>query len=91
MTPEGKVKAAIKAFLNDVPQCWFYMPVPNGYGVRGIPDFMGCYKGRFFVIEAKSDVGKLTPWQERIRDKITMAGGLWILARDVEAISNVFQ
>lgn len=91
MTPEALIKKDLKVFLTNVPELWFFMPVPGGYGVRGIPDFIGCYRGRFFAIEAKSDIGKLSPWQERIRDKITLAGGVWLLARRVEDIERVFQ
>jgi hypothetical protein len=91
MTPEAKVKQEIKAHLAGVEGLWFFMPVPTGYGMRGIPDFVGCYRGRFFAIEAKSDIGKLSPWQERVRDKITLAGGLWLLARSAGDVTHVFQ
>ncbi len=66
-TPEGKVKDAIKKLLLSygiIPAgkagttselCgWYFMPVPFGYGVGGIPDFVGCYLGRFWAIEAKA-------------------------------------
>lgn len=53
-TPEGKVKADIKAWLKahgfwpagghrpdgDL-RGWYYMPQNNGLGVSGIPDFVG--------------------------------------------------
>jgi len=92
MTPEGIVKRDIKAHLTGVENCWFFMPVPMGYGPRGIPDFVGCYRGRFFAIEAKrAEGGKLTPWQEKVGKAIQMAGGLWFLATSVEDIRYVFQ
>ena len=91
MTPEALVKKDIKVFLNGIEGLWFFMPVPTGYGVRGIPDFVGCYRGRFFAIEAKSTIGKVSPWQERIQREITLAGGLWLLVRNVEEIKHVFQ
>jgi hypothetical protein len=94
MTPEGLVKRDIKVFLNalrDAGLLWYFMPVPNGYGIRGIPDFIGCYQGRFFAIEAKSATGAATPWQEACARKIMLAGGLWLLARNVEDIRHVFQ
>lgn len=69
MTPEGKVKDAIKkglALLGLVQTSKaadvkpnhtgkFHMPVSNGMGVHGIPDFYGHYRGRFFEIEAKAE------------------------------------
>ena len=92
MTPEGIVKRDIKAHLSGIDSCWFFMPVPTGFGVRGIPDFVGCYRGRFFAIEAKRPAGgKLTPWQEKIATAIQRAGGLWFLATSVEDIRYVFQ
>lgn len=54
MTPEGKVKQAVKDVLAkadirnakdagtyDFANGWYYMPSQNGVGVRGIPDFIG--------------------------------------------------
>jgi hypothetical protein len=76
MTPEGKVKKEIKAFLDALaPDCWYYMPVPMGYGRRGIPDFIVCYCGWFFAIETKSKNGVPTPWQLREMHNIHDAGG----------------
>jgi hypothetical protein len=54
-TPEGKVKDKVKKLLKSLgPRCWWYMPVQNGMGVVGIPDFVGCLDGRFFGIETKA-------------------------------------
>jgi len=64
-TPEGKVKAAIKAFLKTLPRCWFFMPVSNGMGTMGIPDIICCYRGVFLAIECKAPgkVANTTPLQ----------------------------
>ena len=64
MTPEGKVKADVKAFLMErrvasmSKPCldavgYYHMYVPSGYGDPAL-DFTGCYKGRFFSIETKA-------------------------------------
>jgi len=90
MTPEALVKKDIKVFLSSIEGLWFFMPVPTGFGVRGIPDFIGCWRGRFFGIEAKSSEGKPTAWQEAIGRKITLAGGLWLVVRNVDEIKHVF-
>ena len=75
MTPEGKIKADVKAFLNSLgDSVWFYMPVPMGYGRRGIKDFLGCYKGRSFGIETKSLGKELKPWQALESEKMRAAG-----------------
>jgi hypothetical protein len=69
-SPEGVVKDMIEGYLQErlklVPASkapdvthehngWYYMPVSNGMGVMGIPDFLGHYKGQFFAIEAKKN------------------------------------
>lgn len=53
-TPEGKVKDRVKAILKAIPHCWYYMPVSNGMGRAGIPDFIACINGYFVAIETKS-------------------------------------
>ena len=52
-TPEGKVKAAVKKLLKE-RGIYFYMPVQNGMGVVGIPDFICCWNGDFLAIETKA-------------------------------------
>ena len=88
MIPEGKVKAEIKKILADY-NCWYFMPMMNGYGRSGIPDFVGCYKGQFFAIEAKSESGALTPGQEREAVAIHTAGGRVLLARSSDSVREM--
>lgn len=69
MTPEGEVKAEVKKFLAALgADCWYYMPVPMGYGRRGVKDFIGAYKGKAFAIETKALRKKLNPWQQTETD-----------------------
>lgn len=90
MTPEGKLKKEIKVYLKNLgPKCWYFMPVPSGYGIRGIPDFVGVYKGQFFSIEAKAPGGKVAPWQDRVMDLINNAGGLTIVAWELKDVEGV--
>lgn len=57
-TPEGRLKAAVKKELKR-RGVWYFMPMQNGMGVVGIPDFICCAQGWFFAIETKAP-GKLT-------------------------------
>lgn len=86
-TPEGRVKAAVKVELRK-RNVWFYMPVQNGMGQVGIPDFVCCWNGRFLAIETKAP-GKLnhtTPNQERILGEIRDHAGHALVVDDVEQL-----
>jgi hypothetical protein len=74
MTPEGKVKADIKKVLKEMG-AYYTMPVTGGYGNSGVPDFIVCYRGVFFGIEAKANNGRLTELQKKGLEKINDAGG----------------
>ena len=46
----------------------------------GIPDFIGCYQGRFFAIETKTKNGTPTLRQTLVMGAIRKAGGLvWVV------------
>lgn len=88
MTPEGRVKAGVRRVLQ-AWGAWFFMPVPTGRGVAGVPDFVACVPvqiteemvghvvGVFVAVETKAP-GKgsnVTPLQERQINAIREAGG----------------
>jgi len=91
-TPEGEVKDMIKqrlALLGSHPAgskmwetgkatSWYYMPVQNGMGVSGIPDFIGCHYGMFWSIEAKAPGKQPNPNQaQRMHEIRATAGQSW--------------
>lgn len=41
MTPEGKVKQAVKKYFKE-QHIFYFMVVPGGYGRQGLPDFITC-------------------------------------------------
>lgn len=81
MTPEVKVKKAIRKILTD-SRTYFAMPIGTGYGNAGVPDFLVCHKGRFIGIEAKAGKGKTTALQEKNLTDIRTAGGTAIVVRE---------
>ena len=90
MTPEGKVKAKITKFLKSVgPRLWYFMPVPGGFGVRTV-DYIGCYKGVMFVIEAKRPGKDATDLQKLTLENVKTAGGAAFVISDDESL-NVFK
>ena len=102
-TPEGKVKAAIKKELErrgfwkaggprpEAVRGWFHMPVPNGMGVHGIPDFCCVWYGRPLFIEAKAPGGKPTENQLKRHTEIRAAGGIVLLISDVAELVAFFE
>ena len=74
-TPEGRVKAKVKALLKKY-NIYHFMPATGGYGRSGVPDIIACMHGRFLAIECKAGNGKLTPLQLRELALIEEAGGL---------------
>jgi len=61
VTPEGKVKAKVRALLNRY-EIEFAMPVQTGMGKQFL-DFVCCWRGLRLDIETKAPNGALTPLQ----------------------------
>lgn len=91
-TPEGRVKARIKKYLQDHPaKPWYFMPVPGGYGTNGVPDFIICYRGKFLAVETKAP-GKernTTALQDMQIDRIRRAKGSAIVTSTLEELKLV--
>lgn len=103
MTPEGLVKAAVKNYLEMigcVPASkaplatpahhgYYFMPVPFGHGVSGIPDFVGHYKGFFFGVETKVEKKDPTPLQRHQINAITISGGKAFVVRGCDDLQEL--
>ena len=81
MTPEMKVKTKVVAILKEFGAYYFY-PVTGGYGASGVPDIVGCYKGKFFAVECKAGKGKTTALQEKNIANIYAAGGTALVVNE---------
>lgn len=82
MTPEGKVKKKVTDQLKKLGVYYFF-PLTGGYGASGVPDIVGCYKGKFFAIECKAGKNKPTPLQQMNIMKIhNMGGAAWVVNED---------
>lgn len=75
MTPEGKVKHAVKLVLSSYSAYWI-CPVQNGMGDQAL-DFMHVQVpgAPTFAIETKAPGKEPTVRQQRTIDRIRMAGG----------------
>lgn len=90
LTPEGRVKQAVKQYLKR-RGIWFYMPIQNGMGRVGMPDFICCWNGRLLAIETKAP-GKLnntTPNQERVLKEIRDAAGYAFVVDSVAMLDEL--
>ena len=74
MTPEGKVKKKVAELLKQY-DAYYFFPAMGAFGHAGIPDIVGCYRGRFFAVECKAGKGKTTAIQEAEIKKIQGAKG----------------
>jgi len=68
-------------------QGWYYMPVQSVYSVKGVPDFIGCFRGAFFAIEAKAPGGVTSPNQDYQIDGISMSGGMALVTSDASEVA----
>jgi hypothetical protein len=91
VTPEGRVKDAVKRWLRE-HRIWYFMPVSNGMGVHGIPDVLCCHEGQFVGLEVKAP-GKrnnVSAKQEFQMAAIVAAGGKCAVIDNVNQLSGVF-
>jgi hypothetical protein len=75
MTPEGKVKQKITAWLK-AHDVWYFMPRGTTFGRSGIPDYIACLYGRLIGIEAKAGSNKPTALQLLEHKKMRLAGAV---------------
>jgi Holliday junction resolvase len=81
-TPEKKVKLKVRAILDWGKDIYYFTPMTGGYGRSGVPDIVGCYKGRFFAIECKAGKGTTTALQDKNIKEIKKAGGQVIVVNE---------
>jgi len=91
-TPERKVKKLVSKTLTALGAYYFY-PVTSGYGTSGVPDIVGCYRGRFFGIECKANGNKPTALQQINLDKIAATGGIALVIdeKNVASLKEIME
>jgi len=88
VTPEGKIKRAIKKVLDGLPECYYFMPVQMGMGARTL-DFLVCYRGKFFGFEAKAPGEKPTALQKLCMREMQQAGGEVLTIDSLELVTHL--
>ena len=88
ITPENRVKVQLRLLLNELG--FFHYPAVAGpYSVGGVPDIIGCYKGKFVGMECKAP-GKLpTALQLKFKEKIEASSGKWFLIDGEESMARL--
>ena len=89
MTPEGKVKARVRATLKKAG-AYAFMPVQTGLGATTL-DLLVCINGQFLAIETKAEKGQITPRQWVVADAIVAAGGWAIFVRGLDGAKEFEQ
>lgn len=82
---EAVLTKAIRQLLKSVG-IFHYKAWGGPMSVPGIPDIIGCFKGRFIGIEVKAQNGKVSDYQRDFIDAINQAGGLAFVARSVDDV-----
>ena len=103
MTPEGHTKKLIDTLLDkyDIQPAskagtfenasgWYYKPGQSGFGVKGIPDYIGTYNGLFFGIEAKAP-GKRPSGFQKLQIKAIACTGAAVFVVDGPDSLGVFE
>lgn len=90
MTPEAKVKKAVRKILDEMG-VYYFAPPANGFGRKGIPDIVGCVNGRFFAIECKAKGNVPTALQQEELRRIREAGGVAMVVdeNNVESVRSL--
>lgn len=92
MTPEKRVKNQVVKHLKELGEdVYYFFPATGGYGRSGVPDIVGCYKGKFFAIECKAGKNTTTALQERELANIAKAAGVgWVVNEDnIDSVRKV--
>jgi hypothetical protein len=82
MTPEAKIKKKVRQVLAELG-AYYAMPVTGGFGNSGVPDFLICFKSKFFGIECKANGNKTTALQDQHLESIRKAGGIALVVDDL--------
>jgi hypothetical protein len=80
-TPESRIKEMVRQLLV-LHDAYYFMPVSNGMGRHGVPDFMVCAYGRLIGIETKAGKKLPTDLQMSNLRQIDKAGGIALVINE---------
>jgi hypothetical protein len=90
VTPEGRVKQQIKAYLRSIGARQFW-PVQMGMGSPAL-DCICCINGCYYEVEVKRPgVTEATPRQQAIMRKVRAANGISFVTSSLEHFKSVVE
>jgi len=89
--PESRLVGKILNFLNANYPGWWRKIHGGPFQSRGIPDIIGCHRGRFISIEVKEPGNTASGLQKKNGNEIRKAKGLWLVAYSVEDVKNMME
>jgi len=84
---ESQLKSKVVKLLATYPGIWYYKASDRWQS--GIPDIIGCWRGKFFAIELKVKPNGPTKMQEYVIKKIRMAGGVAGVCYSVDEVKKL--
>ena len=88
---EKAITNQILKYLKNQPECFVVKEHGGFYGTAGIPDIIGCYKGKFVAFEVKTEKGKLSKLQEITIEKIRKASGIAFKVTSLEEVKKILK
>lgn len=80
--PESRLSRQIMAELR-ARGAFVFKVWGSEHMMAGLPDIVGCYRGRFVAVETKMPGGRVSTRQLYVLDKIRRAGGIAVVAQSV--------
>src|SRR5690349_7861868 len=86
--PEARLSRTIMAALR-ARGAFVFKIWGNEKMMAGLPDIIGCYRGRFIAVETKMPGGRLSKVQLHVITKLRAAGARVVVAHSVSEALNV--
>lgn len=87
VTPETQIKRVVKDYLKFKGYLWWWNLA--GIGVYpGLPDICVLHKGILYMVEFKSEKGRLGPHQSTFLERSRECGAVPIVCRSLEDITR---
>lgn len=82
-----------KIFAFKISSTGIYIKKTDKYipaSTKGLPDIMAIKDGKAYGLEVKAKYGKLSEFQEEIKNKFHKAGAVYCVVRSIEDVERLF-